>query len=202
MKKDPPNRKWFEDQIKSRGLNLKETAKSLKRDPTVFTRILTGERKFTLEVATGLARLLSLPLEDVLKNARIATPDAMKSPSVKIVGWVDGELTVHDGAPRGPAQAPCPLPGQGTQALRCQTAGSRSDGIDGALLYFQPSPGFNPECLGRLCVVKVARKSDQLLRVLKRGYDAGNYNLHALNGELLEEGATVVSAYPIIWMKL
>jgi hypothetical protein len=147
----------------------------------------------------------------VLTNAGIDVRVAVSAGKdlIEVSGSLDETLTVRLGEALGPRKVPNPLPPaerQGVCVLRVQTAGSHYDGIDGALIYYRPQAGIvHPEALGRLCIVTVKGPKDRersLLRVVKRGYQAGYVNLTSLDGRPMEAEVKLLEAWPVIWMKL
>lgn len=207
------NAKWFKDQLKRRNLSQREVARILDINQAVISHMFKGTRKMPLEEVPKWAKVLGVPESDILTNAGIQSSTAAAlsgSANLEISGWVDGHLVVHFGDKsglKGPTIAPNPLAETLISVVRCQTAGSPFEGMDGALLYFQNHGIFDPEAVGRLCVVKIQNKTqahqDQfLVRTVKRGYEPGKHNLALPNGNVVEEGVVVESAAPIVWMKL
>ena len=120
-------------------------------------------------------------------------------------GWVDKDLNVHYGQPKGPQTAPNPAKRGDIEVLRLQTMGGKFDGMDGGLVYFQRMKALSSEVIGKLCVVKIAGRSVvaklEKLRNVKKGYGEERYNLFNLIGELVEEEVALDAAHPVIWMK-
>jgi transcriptional regulator with XRE-family HTH domain len=202
MKPNPPNARWFKSLFEQRGFSQRKLAKDLKMDPAALTLVLQGRRKLKSEEAAKMASHLSVSVEEILEHAgiEIATPSTHRK--IKIEGYFDGELKLHRGEPRGAKLAPCPFQDPTMRAARIQSAGSRFESIDGALVYYQESSKFDPEALGRLALVTISRDPTPRLRVIRRGYQPGTYNLTALNGEILEESVKIDSSSPVVWMKL
>lgn len=205
------NVRWFKDQMARVGLLAKDVAEQMEINPTVLSHIFSGRRNLKLREASKLASILQVPLADVLANAGVDDIDqsvevmAVNATSQQVVpvkGWVNSSLEIIWQTPKDLKNAPNPLPNHKLVCVRCQTASGAFEGLDGALVYFYDvSPGtFDPESLGRLCVVEFDGKS--YLRILKRGYISGRHNLAMFNGQPAEEGVHVTTATPVVWMKL
>ena len=69
------------------------------------------------------------------------------------------------------------------------------------MVYFSVSEGVDANAVGHICVVRV-RGGEALLRVVKRGYQTGRFNLSMLNGIGGEEDAELDSASPVVWLRM
>lgn len=196
------NTHWFQSQLESRDISQRRLAKTLHIDPGAVSKMLKGERQMKLEEATTISKLLAVPLEEVLSNAGIATVGVSTKEHLKVVGWVDPSFKVVMEAPRGPKTAPRPIwGGRDLKCVRFQTEGSALAGMDGALAYFQSGGVLDAEAIGRLCILELAVEG-HVCGIPKRGYRSGHFNVSAMNGSTLFEGAKIVSASPILWLKL
>ena len=65
------NKRYFSDLMKDRRLSLREVARRMEIWPAGLSRSLDGKRKMQMSEAVGLARILSVPLAEVLVNAGI-----------------------------------------------------------------------------------------------------------------------------------
>ena len=227
------NSRWFEDQFALNNVQQRHVAAWLKINPSGVSRILKGKRKLRMEEAAELAKRLALPFEEILVNAGIRSPDiastlarqtSAAAASLPVTGTVDGQGRVRFEAlktPGRPLSAPNPgIAKKGIEVLRMVTAGTPLDGIDGGLIYYQPTPSITVDAIGRLCVVKLlpqastregvagkksngpALSADSRLAVVKRGYRSGAFNLFSMGGELIETDVLLESASPVVWMKL
>lgn len=210
------NSLWFKNKLMSQGLSQRSLSKKLGVDPSAFTLFLQGKRRLQLEEASGLARILAVTLDEVLihagmdlagssgeSNAALNSRGLVKS--VPIVGLVGEGLGVRLGPVKKPNTAVFSLgvKDSGIEALRYETTGTGLDGMDGALVFFHKAHTVDLSGIGRLCLVKEAgKKGKWLLRVVKRGYESGAFNLFGLSGELMEENALVEMMTPVIWMKM
>lgn len=122
--------------------------------------------------AADLARLLGVPVADVMENAGIK-PDERTIP---LKGWIDGhhELHYEDSDERVTSPSPMPV---GSFAIQYRTSGTGIEHIDGWTLFVRtPYGGVPPECLNKTCLVKLA-DGMQMVAFVKRGYRRGRFNL-------------------------
>lgn len=214
QKKNVLNVRWFKEQIRATKTSQRQIAFKMGLDPTVISHVFNGRRKISFEEALKWAEILGQPVSAVASNAGIDIPESelfKKAESsvgalfdtVPVIGWIDPAFNVVLGLAKGPQTVPNPIlslpASKDLVALRCQTGGF----MDGALFYyFQHSdPAAFYEALERSCVVKIGN-GKRLVRLIKRGYEPGKFNLHGFNGELLEESVVVLEASPVVWMKL
>jgi transcriptional regulator with XRE-family HTH domain len=204
LKTQRTNAKWFQDQLQNRGISQRKLAAELNLDPSTISLIFHGKRSLKANEISAIARLLSVPMEEVLLNAGIAPPDIAASKEVLVKGWVDAAYTVHWEAPRGPKKVKAPLyGGPNLTCIRIQTAGkATAEGIDGALLFFRDLDGLDADFVEKLCVVKPQGMNQCMVRVIRRGYQSGTYDAYSIAGELKEEGIVLEAVSPVMWMKL
>jgi DNA-binding XRE family transcriptional regulator len=200
------NTNWFKDQIKKAGISQRAAARIVGIHHASLIHMFNGNRRMPVDEARNWADLFNTAVEDIYSNAGLnIVSSEEKGALVDIKGWIDPELTVHWGATPGPRKTLNPLSGNAKNigALRCQTAGGFFEGIDGAHLYFTLTAAsrVDLECLNRLSLVSVPSKR-HYVRVLKRGYESGKFNLALPNGDISESDVVLESATPILWMKL
>lgn len=199
-----PNYKWFTNALRDRRLSQRELAKRLGMDPGGLNRRLKGKSRLQLADASKIAIILEVPVADVLKNAGVDLVGLTTEGEnrVAITGWVDSNLTVHAGKPKGPghAEAP-PIPLEDLKALRFVTAASAMDAYDGAVVFYREGLGVPAEAIGKPCVVTTGTGA-RMLRVLRPGYVRGRYNLAGLFGEGVDDDVVVDSAAPILHLSL
>lgn len=207
MRKQSVNARWFQDQLRLRGLTQRNLARVLGVDPSAVSNVLSGKREMKLEEATALAKLFALPLDEILINAGIKPPASSGPTAVKIVGWVDENLRVHLGEVRGAKTAPLPSFGgggaRGVQALRFQANGGQvSAFLDGTVVYFRDVKSVLPDILGKLCVVKVRGEEWLRVAVVKRAYSAGHWSLEGPSGTIVAQDVVFDAASPVLWMRM
>lgn len=199
-----PNYKWFKDALSDRRLSQRELAKRLDMDPGGLNRRLKGKSRLQIADAEKLAIILEVPVADVLRNAGVKDMRdiATEGGRVPIIGWVDSELTVHTGKPKGAGtvEAP-PIPIADLKALRFVTAASVADSFDGAVAFYREGTGVPAEAMGRPCVITTGTGL-RVLRVLRPGYSRGRYNLARLFDTGVDDDVVVDSAAPILHFSL
>lgn len=198
-----PNYKWFKNALSDRRLSQRELAKRLNMDPGGLNRRLNGKSRLQLADASEIAKILEVPVADVLRNAGVDLRDlAMEGGKVAITGWVDAELTIHAGKPKGAGavEAP-PIPLEDLKALRFVTAASTADAFDGCVAFYREGAGVPAEAIGRPCVI-TTNTGRRMLRVLRPGYSKGRYNLARLFDTSVDTDVVVDSAAPILHFSL
>lgn len=207
--KHQPNNRWFRTVLEQKGLMHAEVAKAIGMTKSAFSKALSGKRRFTLKEATAISAFLQTPLTEVLQALGISL-DAPESPrNCEVTGWIDGATQLRLRAPgeggglRGAKTAPCPFPDRDIRVARVQSAGTEHDGLDGALVYYRQSQakGVDQNAIGRLALVQLSG-GECALRVVRRGYAPGRYNLTTLSGRLIEESAIVEAVHPVVWLKV
>lgn len=202
------NTKWFQDQLELRGITQKRLSELLQTHTSTVSNFLNGRRKLQLNEATTLSSLLSIPLDDILMHAGISSGQHVEAGKpILIKGWVDGGLNVHWGEPRGPKTAPRPqIAGKSLGVLRVQSGGSGpAAAFEGGLVYYHAFIGIAQDIIGQLCLVKMVSTGPNGvsgLRVVRKSYQAGAYDLASTGGVLMEENEILESATPVVWIKL
>lgn len=188
---------WFLDQFAAKRISQRQLAFQIGMDPAALSLTLSGQRKMQIPEVEAMAANLGVPAAEVLRAAGLdmsagAAKDAL------IVGWVDKGGMVHEGRLEGPrrVQTPADMP-DGTQVLRIQGEAA----TDGWLVFYQPLNHIAADTAGRLCIINVQGGAFYLGK-LRRGYSAGTWNVvHCFNLDILKEGAKVLSASPVQWIK-
>lgn len=178
------NERYFKAAMKDAGYSLRQLSKKMGKDHSGVSLMFRGRREMRMSEAAELARLLNLPLTDVLKNAGMPLTGEN---SVPVIGYVDGEGEVHmlDGDDR--YNIPLPEGSPPSSAVVCRTAMSPLELMDGWTIFIEEPKAATQEHLNRLCVVKV-KNGTTLLRTVRRGYKPGTFNL------LTDHGTTVADA--------
>lgn len=199
-----PNYSWFKNALADRKLSQRELARRIGMDVGCLNRRLTGKSRLQIADAEKIATILAVPPEDVAKNAGLADTwgQSAAGGKVAITGWVDSELSVHSGKPKGAGKVEAPpIPLDDLKALRFVTAASAAAAFDGAVAFYREAPGVPVAAIGRPCVVTTATGA-RLLRVLRPGYSRGRYNLAQLFGDSMDSDVVVDSAAPILHFSL
>lgn len=188
--------RWFQGVLADHDISQRQLAMKLGIDPAAVSLMFRGKRKITMKEAAGMARILGVPLDDVVRHAGIAPPELGES--VAVIGRIEHKWEVFYGDAPGPARVECPPSlAANVAALRIVF---RGDVLDGGLVFYVPREGAIET--GRLCIVRL-KDGRTLVRAVSRGYSKGMYRLTVVwvGGEAAEE-AEVEWAVPVEWMKL
>jgi hypothetical protein len=177
-------------------------------DPAAFSRLLRGERGMQIDEAQQLAKLLKVPLAEVLRRAGLPAPEA--EVRVPVIGHVDsrGAVLVYTGAAKGDETiaGPSNLPHDAV-ALAVRAGGELAV-FDGAVLFLAPLGPVTPECIGRYCAIGIdrpkAKEPKAVLGYLKRGYAENRYTVlmgPGATGMERREGVVALWAAPVLWIK-
>lgn len=197
------NTRWFKEVLRERQMSQAKLADEMDLDPSAISLAFRGERDIRADEAAEMARILRVPLEDVLRNAGIQLKEDGTRTKVPVVGWIDGKLAIHFGRPKGAQKVQAPEDLAGLVCVRYQTSETRLEAFDGVLSYFVPRSDVSAEAIGRWCVVEFA-KGGWALRVVRRGYQRGAYNLSTVlttGDKNSEEDVWLKSASPVLWLK-
>lgn len=192
------NRQYFNRLLRDRQLSQRRLAKLMEIDQSSLVRAFQGKRKFQTRETTKMARILNVPLEDILTNLDIEVPlmRLQKGGTVAVTGQIlSGK--VQFGRPTGPRKVAAP-PNEdatGLQALRYTDEGP----LEGAYLYYRPAAGVHPNSVGRLCICVVAGGDTVLATPRPSARDA--YTLRDISGRVLAQDAWLESASPVVWIK-
>jgi transcriptional regulator with XRE-family HTH domain len=198
------NYHWFKSVLSDRQLSQRQLAAMLHLDPSAVNYMLRGRRGMRLAEANELAKILEVPLEEVLQNAGINVPEGALSgeDKVAVAGWVDADFAVHREKIKGmkAVEAP-PFGGTGLEALVCQI--EEGGPFDGAVIYYRSKlgKGVPAEAVGRLCVVTTI-EGTQMVRVIRHGMKRGFYGLRRLSDGPVESDVWLDSAAVVVWVKM
>ena len=198
---DKPNKLWFTGLLSDRKISQRKLAAALGIDPAGVSMMLNGKRKVQLAEAEAIAKLLQVPVSEVLSNLGV-DPMAGARDTALLAGWIDAQGEVHEGVSNGSkrVQAPAGLP-ERCFALRYQTAGTGSSVRDGWILFYNERDDVEPGLTGQLCVCQL-RDGTRFVRAFTKGYKPGTYNLvGSMPGFTTLENVDMVSASPVLWMK-
>lgn len=166
------NTDWFKGLMADRRISQRELAKRLGVDHSALSLAFRGKRQMKMSEAADLARLLGVPVSEVMENAGIQA----ESKTVPFRGWIDSHNEFHseDSETRIPSPTVMPV---GSFAIQYRTSGTPMEHLDGWMMFVRaPREGVPPECFNKLCLVRLS-EGVQMTGVVKRGYQKGRYNL-------------------------
>ena len=196
------NTRWFNAVLSERGLSQRELSRRLGLDESAMSLTLRGQRQMKMPEAVDIAKMLGVPLTDVLVNAGIELNDSGVR-LAPVVGYMDGDGEAHidwkaKGAER--VSVPAELPDD-TVALIAKPHSGPLALMDGWIFFLEPPAPPSSEIIGRYCVVGL-QNGISLLRFIRRGYKPGTYNLlSAAAGGVGVENATLEWASPILMIR-
>lgn len=175
------NKRYFTDLMKDRGLSMREVAKRMDAWPAGISRALDGKRKMPLQEAAGLARVLSVPLAEVMLNAGIEQASQVGR-RTNIIGHATGvevEPVPADAIERIPLLDCLP---DDTVAIQYHTTGTPDAYRDGWVLFLggKADPS---ECVGKFCLIAMDN-GGWILGTILRGYLTGTYNIQSIDREI------------------
>lgn len=210
--KHHPNLAWFRAALDQRGLSQAEVSRKSGIPTYTLSRTFHGKQRLKLKETAALASAIGVAVDELMAALGIplSAPEGVRSLSLS--GWLDGgaHLVLRPTVEglRGSKTATCPFPDRDISVARVQSSGTEYDGLDGALVYYRESKarGVDPETVGRIALVSLAGEGAAggalRLRVIRRGYSSGRYNLTNLAGRVLEESVGVERVYPVVWLKV
>lgn len=176
----PVNKRYFSDLMKDRRLSLREVARRMEVWPAALSRSLDGKRKMQMPEAVALARILSVPLTEVMVNAGIEQAVVTKR-RCSIIGHVHEDGTVHQLQEGTIERVPIPdgLDDE-VVAVQMHTAGTAAEFTDGWITFLghQRDP---IDCIGLYSLVEM-EGGGQVMGVFRRGYAHGTFNVTSRAG--------------------
>lgn len=175
--------KWFRDRMAEAGLSQRQLAKKLGLDQSAISLTFTGKRRMQFKEAADIARLIGLPVSDVLKNAGVPVDDGKQTIPIAAIYDTHGEVHCigYDGERVVP---PMPMP-PGSTAVQCRTAGSGLEHMDGWLIFNGPHVKPEQMPLDTFGAVKI-RNGVCVLGSVRRGYKKGRYNVTGPAGTMTD----------------
>lgn len=193
------NRQFFKHLLQDRQLSQRQLAKLMDLDQSSLVRSFQGKRAFQTSEVTQLARILHVPLEEILKNLGEEAPPRLPKEgeeAVPVKGYISGSVVTFGKVP-GPRAIPAPSnePSAGLVALRYIDEGV----FEGAYFYYRPGAGVQADAIGRLSVC--AQVGGQMALANPKATGNGGYILRDVIGRILAENAWLESAHQVIWIK-
>lgn len=171
----PVNKRYFSDLMKDRKLSLREVARRMEVWPAALSRSLDDKRKMQMEEAVALARILAVPLAEVMVNAGIEQA-VTAGRRCSIIGHIVENSVVEPVAPDVIERIAIP-DGLPDDVVAVQTHTSETPGgfSDGWVTFLGPKADA-VDCLGMYSLVSI-EGGDWAMGTIRRGYSPGTYNL-------------------------
>jgi len=196
-----PDQKWFSDKIRDRNLTQRALAKLLEMDPSSLSLLLHGKRRMRVEQAAEIARLLNVPVEDVMRRAGADVVGSSERNAIPLVGWVDadGNAKLDWTKDDHRVDFDTDLPPTAA-AIQYRTAQTKADMFDGWLAaILPPREPDESAMLDRMCVVGL-KGGGTLLRKVRRGYTPGRYTLTSVFVEPIHD-AELAWFSPVLFIR-
>lgn len=194
----PIDSSWFRNRLTDRQMSQRGLARKLGLDAAAVSLMFRGKRRMQMHEAADVARLLGVPLDEVLAHAGIKAPTGqheMHEHTVPLVYWMDGQGEMHTVDPGERIEITAALPND-VAACQCRTAMSPIEHMDRWLLFFRAptKSGVDPEAVGRYAVMRL-HGGVMTAGHLRPGYKRGTYAVH---GPINLMDATVEWATPVV----
>lgn len=159
------DKRWFMSLLQVRKLSGRQFAHRLGLEPSAWSRVLSGQRKLSVDEVQRVARELQVRPEEVVERLGIElAPDGDKSIAVRYKALANGEVVWE----RGLGRVATP-PGAQGGAEAARIAAQGASWMDGAVCVWNPSSEVGVEAVGRLAVYKVRGEEGLRLGILRPG---------------------------------
>lgn len=171
----PVNKRYFSDLMKDRKLSLREVARRMEVWPAALSRSLDEKRKMQMEEAVALARILGVPLAEVLINAGIEQA-VTAGRRCSIIGHVlegnnvepvPGDVIERIAIPDGVSDD--------VVAVQVHTS-ETPDGYSDGWVTFLGEKANPMDCLGMFSLVAI-EGGGWVMGTIRRGYSPGTFNV-------------------------
>ncbi|MFO1188498.1 MAG: S24 family peptidase [Alphaproteobacteria bacterium] len=183
-------RAWVRRILQETGLSPTALARRAALAPSTLNKFLNDETiKHCLSVTTvsKIARATGHPLP-------ISTGDEAEPETVPVVGYVGAGATIYaiddHALGSGLEEAPVPpdSPAGSTVALRVRGDSMAPTLQDGWIIYYSRTvDGVPPDCLGQLCVIKLANDGPTYVKYLHGGSRAGLFDLLGTTAQIMKD---------------
>jgi transcriptional regulator with XRE-family HTH domain len=204
---------WFREKLEARDLNQSRVGVLLGLGRSQISKILNGTRELSPQEAADMARILGVPLDDLLRHAGVSVQTTAQN-AAPIFGVATANGTIKTKF-KGPHKIE-PL-GSAYSAARAVVLDNESGPLSGWAFFFDTVTRGYSAAVGLLAVVETAAleakptKQPRRDRVLVRSHfwgilsheDSERWRLSPLNGAptRLIERATVQWAAPVLWVQ-
>lgn len=200
------DRRFFDSLMANKRLSLRALAAKMGLGHSQLSLTFSGARRAQLDECAQLAKILDVPLHDVIEALGVEVKNERRR--VPVVGAVHGDGTVElYGSLQGSGivgtdksiiiertTAPdADLPDD-TAAIQFRTAGTLLEYFDGAVSFFRRPDGIAKDAFGRLCMVQI-KDGPAAVGTIRRGYREGTWNIA---GPHQRENAVIEWAAPLL----
>lgn len=176
----PVNKRYFSDLMKDRNMSLREVARRLDIWPAALSRSLDDKRKMQMTEAVGLARILAVPLTEVMVHAGIDQA-VVTSRRCSIVGHVNDNGEVERLPPGVIERIPIPDGlDDDVVAVQMHTTGTAAEFADGWVTFLGPER--DPSDTMGVYSMMALEDGEWVMGVIRRGYSQGTFNITSRAG--------------------
>ena len=188
------NRRFFDSLMAEKKLSLRGLAAKMDMGHSQLSLTFSGARKMTLDEASKLSNIFSVPLHVIVENAGV-TVKPIGGRRVNVIGAMrgDGTVELYEKGVVERTTAPDSLPDDAV-AIQSRTAGTNLDWTDGWVLFCRQPNGMEPAYLGRMCLCQV-KDGPAAVSMVKRGYRENTFNL---SGPYQRESVVLEWASPVL----
>ncbi len=192
-----PNKRYFQDLMAERDLSLRGLAALMGMNHSQLSLTFKGARKLQIDEAAQMSQIFGQPIHAIIENAGV-TVQPVGARRARVIGaaHADGLVTMLGEASSERTTAPDHLPHRAV-AVQMRTAGTAMSWMDGAILFCREPEGIEPDALGRLCLVKIAR-GPVVVATVARGYAVDSFTLSGLHNM---ESAFLEWATPVLFTR-
>lgn len=189
------NTRWFAEHLAANHLSMRQLAKLLKLDPSAVSLMLRGKRKMTPTEANSIARILSLPVTEVLRKAGVQISEDTRTLPLRWRIDAEGRLTEIKKKPLRNVHVPPDVPLSG---FAVQVTVPEKE-YDGWILYCTPAGPGADVFIGRMVMASADEKT--VVGFLHRGYEPGTFNVRSTFGDRQHENLTIKNLSLVNWIQ-
>lgn len=188
------NRRFFEALMAEKKLSLRALAARMEMNHSQLSLTFSGGRRMTLDEASQLSQIFSVPLHRVVEAAGVSVkPYGGKR--VPVIGAMQGDGTVEMYGKKVVERTTAPedIPADSI-GIQCRTSGTPLEYMDGWVFFARESKGGDYAFMGRVCLCQITG-GPAVIALVKRGYQEGTSNL---SGPYRQDSARLDWATPVI----
>lgn len=184
------NSKWFRDKFAEKRTSYREFARQHDMDPSVVSRMLTGQRRMQRDEAAAIAHFIGAPVSEVLKHAGV-TVDGELTPVLLIA-------TINERGQVERLAEPRPLPPSVIEraqsaidavprvlAAQIRALSGPLMVMDDAVVLFGHTDEVEPASIGALSICRNFA-GDQILAKIERARKTGEARVVTIDGKTKE----------------
>lgn len=192
--------RWFTDTLAAKRLSQRGLGRLLGCNASSVNRLVNGKRPLRLEEAERLATFLGVDVSNVITHAGVSVDRGGRQ--TRLVGYIDGAGEAHvDWGASGETVPALPDLSDSAVAIQYRTALTPRESMDGWVIYVESPTSSDTidKAMNRFALVCLDTQIT-VLGFLRRGYEAGRYNVINFMGPTLEN-VNVAWATPVLLVR-